>query len=109
FGAYAERGEIFLNTDTDVLFFCRTGYPDPQVWLEMCYKADITSAIAAIPQADWAQTDDQASDYILNKPIPSQVSATRSLDTVFQINENRDCMVSYSVSIGTELSLTGGE
>lgn len=38
----------------------------------------------------------------------SQSSASRSLNTIFQVSTTRDCTVSYSVDISCTLSLTGG-
>ena len=39
----------------------------------------------------------------------SQSSASRSLNSVFQISSTRDCLVNYSVDISCALSLSGGQ
>ena len=63
-----DNGDYFENTDTSRLFFCSYGGGNPQVWNKIAYTSDI----AAIPQADWSQSNVSSSDYIKNKPsIPS--------------------------------------
>lgn len=42
-------------------------------------------------------------------PPRSQALASRSLNSIFQVNATRDCLVSYSVSVSTTLSLTTGQ
>lgn len=65
---------------------------------------------AAQIQSDWAQTNNALLDYIKNKPASrSQSSASRSLNTVFQVSSTRDCLVNYSVDIATSLTLTTGQ
>lgn len=65
---------------------------------------------AAQVQANWTQTNSAALDYILNKPAArSQSSASRTLNSAFQVSTTRDAMVSYSVEIGAAASLTGGQ
>lgn len=135
-GVYADLGDIFYNTSSQKLFLCiKTG---TQSWVQSDPTAQINAAIAAIPQANWTQNNSGSSDYIKNKPtIPAaqiqsdwnqanisaldyiknkpsissrtQSSASRSLNSVFQISSTRDCLVNYSVDIGTSLSLTTGQ
>lgn len=65
---------------------------------------------AAQIQSDWTQASSGAVDFIKNKPAArSQSSASRSLNTIFQINATRDCIVNYSVDISCTLSLTTGQ
>lgn len=53
----------------------------------------------------------QAIVNLINATIPtrSQSSASRTLNSAFQISTTRDAMVSYSVEIGTTASLSGGQ
>lgn len=77
----------------------------------------LTAALAAIPAAqvssDWNAVSGIAQ--ILNKPsipsIPSrsQSSATRSLNSAFQVSSTRDSMVCYSVQIQVTASIAGGQ
>jgi hypothetical protein len=67
---------------------------------------------AAQIQSDWNQTNTSLPDFIKNKPAlntPSQSSVTRSIGTTgWRISTTRPANVSYSVSVGTALSLSGG-
>lgn len=66
-------------------------------------------------QSDWSQSSTSATDYIKNKPsIPTMVTrsvatATRSLNSCFQVSSTTDALVTYSVDIATTLSLAGGQ
>lgn len=61
-------------------------------------------------QSDWNQTNSSSVDYIKNKPpTRSQSSATRSLNTIFQISSTRDSNVNYSVDVATTATLLGGQ
>lgn len=63
---------------------------------------------AAQVNSDWNAVSGVAQ--ILNKPPSrSQSSASRSLNTIFQVSSTRDCLVNYSVDIATTLSLTTGQ
>lgn len=66
-GSYPDIGEFFVNTTTSALFLC-TNNGSPQVWNSTTNMALIQALIASIPQSDWDQTDDEAADYIKNKP-----------------------------------------
>lgn len=60
-------------------------------------------------QSDWTQTSTTSLDYIKNKPAArSQSSASRTLNSCFQISSTRDVLANYSVDIAATLSLTGG-
>jgi hypothetical protein len=59
-------------------------------------------------QSDWNETNTSALDYIKNKPAArSQSSASRSLNTAFQVSSTRWSTVRYSVDISTTVSLSG--
>lgn len=61
-------------------------------------------------QSDWTQTNSGSVDYIKNKPSArAQSSASRSLNTVYQLSSTRDSLVTYSVEISCALSLTTGQ
>lgn len=61
-------------------------------------------------QSDWEQTNISSLDYIKNKPAPrSQSSATRSLNSGFQVSAARDALVNYSVDVSCSLTLTSGQ
>jgi hypothetical protein len=65
---------------------------------------------AAQIQSDYTQSSTGAADYIKNKPAArSQSSASRSLNTIFQISPTRDAMVSYSAQITITSSIGGGQ
>lgn len=65
---------------------------------------------AAQIQSDWTQTSSGSLDFIKNKPSSrSQSSASRSLNTIFQISSTRDSLVNYSVDISTAATLIGGQ
>lgn len=60
-------------------------------------------------QSDWNQTDNQALDYIKNKPTYSQSTASRSLNSIFRPSTTRNSFVTYSVRINCTASLSGGQ
>lgn len=112
-GYTCDNGDHFLNTDTSTLFFCSYGGGNPQIWNALAYKSDLAASIAAIPQANWTQSNSSSSDYIKNKPTTplarSQSAQTRSFNTAYQISSTRDSLVNYSVDIATTLNLTTGQ
>lgn len=57
--------------------------------------------------SDWSATSGVAQ--ILNKPVKSQSSATRSLNTAFQISATRDADVRYSVQCTITASISSGQ
>jgi hypothetical protein len=134
-GVYADTGEIFMNTNTQILFFCYQGGTS-QSWTQITFNSQLQSAMGSILQSDWNQTVTTAQDFIKNKPtIPngqiqsdwtqantaatdfiknkpaakSQSSATRALNTIFQVNATRWSTVRYSIDISTTVSLTGSQ
>lgn len=65
---------------------------------------------AAQIQSDWTQTNTSSLDYIKNKPAArSQSSASRNLNSIFQISSTRDSSVTYSVDIACTSTLVGGQ
>ena len=62
-------------------------------------------------QSDWNESNSSAIGFIKNKPSLNriQASASRSLNSVFQINASRDSLVNYSIDISCSLSLTSGQ
>lgn len=61
-------------------------------------------------QSDWTQTNSASVDFIKNKPAArSQSSATRALNTAFQVSATRWSTVRYSVDISTTVSLSGSQ
>lgn len=103
FSVPAEIYSFFVNTSTGVVFRCMAvDGSGLQTWTRINPQL----------QADWNQSDSNALDFIKNKPsltTRSQASASRSLNTVFQINATRDSLVNYSVDIACTLSLTTGQ
>ena len=57
--------------------------------------------------SDWSATSGSAQ--ILNKPVRTQSSATRALNTAFQISSTRDAMANYSVQCVITASIAGGQ
>lgn len=135
-GQYPDVGTIFINTLNQGIYFLVTAGSGTQVWNFICYYSTAQSLIAAIPQADWNQSNPSASNYIQNKPtVPSgqvqsdwtqastsavdyiknkpaarsQSAAIRSLNTAFQVNATRWATVKYSVDISTTVSLSGSQ
>lgn len=178
-GIYAAQSELFIDYDNYNLYFCQQG-GTVQIWTRLCYLSDAQALVDAIPQADWAQANSAAKDFIKNKPtipasqvqsdwaqanpalvdfiknkpnlatvattgnyndlnnkptIPaaqiqsdwaqtnsssvdfiknkpaamSQASASRTLNTIFQVSATRWTQVRYSVDISTTVSLTGSQ
>lgn len=63
-------------------------------------------------QSDWSVSDTNSLSYIKNKPYiisPSQSSASRTLNTVFQLSTTRGALVNYAVDVSCTLSLTTGQ
>lgn len=109
-GLKAQTGEIFMNTSTQDLFFCASGGNSSQVWFNIAYYPQVQALLAETPQADWAQEDSEESDFIKNKPTArSQSSASRSLNSAFQVSATRESLVNYSVDISTTLTLITGQ
>ncbi len=77
-GAYAEQGELFLNTNTIKLFFCYQGGVSGQLWVQLAYYPDVSALLASIPQANWTQATISAQDYIKNKPSLATVATSGS-------------------------------
>lgn len=74
------------------------------------YIKNKPSIPAAQIQSDWTQSNSSSVDFIKNKPAArSQSSASRSLNTAFQIDSTRDGFVNYSVDIATTATLVGGQ
>lgn len=137
-GQYPDINTIFMNSSTQAIYILVTAGAGSQIWKYICYYTDAQSLIAAIPQANWTQSNTGSTDYIKNKPtIPaaqiqsdwnqtsssaldfiknkptlpsalSQSTASRSLNSAFQVNATRWSEVRYSVDISTTVSLTGG-
>lgn len=108
---YADVGEYFFNTSNTTIYLCTVGGLS-QTWIQIAFYPQVQSAISAIPQANWTQANSSASDYIKNKPTintRSQSSASRTLNSAFQISSTRDTLANYSVDIATTLSLTTGQ
>lgn len=127
----ASEGAMAFADDDKHYYVFRSGswvkiptQPEVQEWLD--WKANVSDlkavaftgdyddltdkpSITAQVQTDWAQTNSSAVDFIKNKPAsPSQSSATRTLNTAFQVSTTRNSQVVYSVSISNTVSLSGG-
>lgn len=62
------------------------------------------------PDSYLNSTDVSSPPSFVPNPLPrSQSSASRSLNSSFQINADRDCLVNYSVDISCAMSLTSGQ
>lgn len=131
------QGEIFTDQTSNLNYVCASNDPMNQLWNKIVSIIDIDSAVLAsqadwtqgtvsnpsyiknkpsIPaaqiQSDWNQTNTGSLDYIKNKPSitsRSQSSATRALNTAFQISSTRWASVRYSIDISTTVSLTGSQ
>lgn len=75
--------------------------------------SDLPTFVAASTlQADWNSSDVASVSYINNKPSslsPTPSSASRSLNSAFQLSATRNALVNYSVDVSCALSLTSGE
>ncbi len=61
-------------------------------------------------QSDWTQASVGSLDYIKNKPAArSQSTASRALNSAFQVSTARWATVRYSVDISTTVSLSGSQ
>ncbi len=89
---YATEGDYFFNISSQDMFVCIQGGTSEQIWEQIAYTEEVEEMIAAaLPEA------------------PSQSSASRSLNSAFQISTTRNCLVVYSVNISSSLSISGGE
>lgn len=96
-GAYAEFSELFLNTSASKLYFCTQGGEGTQTWIQLAYLNQVSTLIGEIPQADWTQSDSEASDYIKNKPSLSFSTPTFSSATsATQLSSTRPASVLYT-------------
>lgn len=59
-------------------------------------------------QSDWAQTDTGEVDFIKNKPMSSFANPSRSVNSVFRPNEDKDCFVAYALNVTTTAALLAG-
>lgn len=69
----------------------------------------LSASIVPQIQSDWNQTNSASLDFIKNKPTRIQSSASRPLNSVFQISATKDCLVSYSVDISSSITLATGQ
>src|SRR4051812_13806506 len=104
---------FWKNSSSDALFICDDSTMGAQVWIHLATVSDVEELISEIPtqvQSDWTQSSSVAVDFIRNKPpARSQASASRSLNSPFQVSSSRDSLVIYSVDISCSLSLTTGQ
>ncbi len=84
-GTYANIGEYFLNSLTNVLYFCIDGGVS-QVWTQLMYLSQMQTMM----------------------PKRAFSNPVRTLNTAYQISATRDCQASYSIDITTSLSLLAG-
>ncbi len=102
FGSFADFGDTFINLITQDSFMCTIGGTN-QTWQRIPY-------INQILQSNWTQSNSSSQDFIKNKPASrSQSSASRSLNSGFQISTTRDSLVNYSVDISCSLTLVTGQ
>lgn len=131
FNVYPSLGDTYIDTDVPTFYRCEQEGTGNQIWKIISNEDEIESIISAIPQANWTQGSSGASDFIKNKPslstvatsgsyndlsnkptipsAPSQSSASRSLNSAFQISTTRNSLVNYSVDIATSSSLISGQ
>lgn len=74
---YADFGEYFFNTSGNTLYICYQGGVS-QLWEQITFSAQLSAAISAIQQANWAQGTISAQDYIKNKPTLATVATSGS-------------------------------
>lgn len=133
-GVYVYKGQFYQNSTNSDLYICiDDSDQNALVWILIPNKNEISTYQAqadwgqsnnALPdyiknkptipaaqiQSDWTQSNSSSVDFIKNKPAAiSQSSASRSLNSGFQISATRNSLVSYSVDIATTLSLTTGQ
>lgn len=78
FFQYAIMGDIFLDNSASTFYRCEQDGSMNQIWKVIINKDQINSLIAAIPQADWLQSNTSASNYIKNKPTLATVATSGS-------------------------------
>lgn len=127
---YPNVGDLLYDSVNNITYICEQTGASNQIWSQTATIPAVNSLIAAalttsgnpsfiknkptIPaaqiQSDWTQGNTGLLDYIKNKPAArSQSSASRSLNSAFQVSATRDAMVNYSVDIATAISLTTGQ
>jgi len=79
FNIFADVGDRFYNTSTNIIFICTQG-GESQVWQQVAYQS-----------------------------AKSQSTASRTLNSGFQVSTSRDALVNYSVDIQATISLTTGQ
>lgn len=88
-GLFPDVGEFFMNTSNGAIFLCTQGGAS-QTWQCTTDTAVVQSLITASASR-------------------VQSSATRTLNTPFQVSTSRDSLINYSVDVGTSSSLVGGQ
>jgi hypothetical protein len=85
--ATPDFGEWYINSTNNTIFLCTGNTYGSQIWIPGTNSAVIATLISS------------------NR---SQSSASRSLNSAFQVSSTRWSTVRYSVDISTTVSLTGG-
>jgi len=89
-------GQFMLNNLNNDLYICSDNSDQENLIWNRLLRED------QIPQSDWDQTDDEALDYIKNKPVRSASYNAPVLNVAFQISETRDAMAIYSFELVTD-------
>jgi hypothetical protein len=104
-----ELGQFYLDNSTGDLYICNNNSnQNALVW----HKVPRSDQLAALQvQADWNQASSSNPSFINNKPnmTRNQSSASRSLNTGFQLSTTRDALINYSVDISCTISLVTGQ
>lgn len=95
---YAQIADFYIREDDLTIFRCTQEGSNNQVWEVVVDEPEvdtmIVAAIVGIPQADWTQSVNTQPDYIKNKPAArSQSSATRTLNSGFQVSSGQEVLL----------------
>lgn len=100
-----ELGQFYLNNSNADFYICKdNSNQNALVWTKIPRLDQLTQS-----QANWTETNSSSASFIQNKPTRIQSSASRSLNSAFQISSTRDSLVNYSIDIACTLSLTTGQ
>lgn len=93
---------FWYNNDSKDLFICRDQTFGSEIWGKFIFESDLSTVAFS---GSYNDLTDQPS--IPAAPSPS--SASRSLNSAFQISASRNCLVSYSVDVSCAITLTTGQ
>lgn len=92
-------GFFWFNNDSENLFICKDATIGSEVWSKFVFTTDLATVAFSGSYNDLSNTP----------PAPSPSSASRSLNSSFQISSTRNTLVSYSVDVSCSITLTAGQ